>query len=110
AEVWFAVTTRLRLGTLFEAGAALRLTGYYDGVARSRALETISAARRAIAVAALRAGHRSAADAERWMAERGPAARRLEQRLADLTGSGGLGLSHLTVAAGLMRDLADHGD
>jgi len=109
AEIYFAVTRRLGIDTLFEAGGRLSLADYYDAMAFSRAMETISAGRRAIAIAALGAHDIADDPVGAWLAGRGPEAERGERRLIDLVAAGGLGLSHLTVAAALIRDLAGDG-
>jgi len=59
-------------------------------------------------IANLKADLQVLQEAQRWMEERGETARRAEQRLADLIASSSLTISHLTVAASLLRDIAGH--
>ena len=88
-------------------------------MALSRAEDTIAAARRGIAIAALKGeaaskgsdkgktnGAAKAADpVEAWLAAGGPRIGQLRDRLQALTEGGEITVSRLSVAAGLMGDL-----
>lgn len=106
ARAFMAVTEAFRVSRIGEAARALSPTDYYDGLALSRALETIGAARRGIAVAAL-AGHAAADDpVAAWLEAGGTRVARTRERLQALTEGGDLTVSRLTVASGLMTDLS----
>jgi glutamate dehydrogenase len=105
ARAFLAVTRAFRIGRINEAAGALSPADYYDGLALSRALETIGAARRGMAAAAL-AGHGGAKEpVEAWLEAGGARVARTRERLQALTEGGDLTVSRLTVAAGLMSDL-----
>ncbi|MCO5155262.1 MAG: NAD-glutamate dehydrogenase [Aquamicrobium sp.] len=105
ARAFFAVSDAFRVARINEAARAISTADYYDGLALARALETIGAARRGIAVAAL-AGHGEAADpVAAWLEAGGARVARTRERLQALTEGGELTVSRLTVAAGLMADL-----
>lgn len=103
---FFAVTDAFRIGRIEEAAAAIAPSDYYDGLALSRATDMIGAARRGIAIAALRgAGGRADAVAQ-WLAAGGERVARTRERLQALTEGGDITVSRLSVASGLMNDLA----
>ena len=100
ARAFLAVTQAFRIGRINEAARALSPTDYYDGLSLSRALETIGAARRGMAAAAL-AGHGGAADpVAAWLEAGGERVARTRERLQALTEGGDLTVSRLTVASG----------
>ena len=106
ATAFFAVTEAFRIGRISDAARAISPTDYYDGLALSRATETVSAARRGMAISAL-AGHGKAADpVAAWLEAGGERVSRTRDRLQALTEGGDLTVSRLTVAAGLMADLS----
>jgi glutamate dehydrogenase len=106
AKAYFAVSDAFRIGRIEDAARAVQPSDYYDGLALSRALDTIAAAHRGVAVAAL-SGHGKAADAVGgWLAGGGERVSRARERLQALTEGGDLSVSKLSVAAGLMSDLA----
>ena len=55
AKAFFAVTESFRISRIEDAVRSISVTDYYDGLALSRAADTIGAARRGIAVSALSA-------------------------------------------------------
>jgi glutamate dehydrogenase len=70
-----------------------------------RAMDTIGAAGRGIAVAAL-SGHGKGGDpVEKWLDAGGERVVRTRERLQALTEGGDITVSRLSVAAGLMHDL-----
>jgi glutamate dehydrogenase len=106
ASTFFAVSETFRLGRIEDAASLLTPSDYYDGLALTRALDTIDVARRGIAVAALGA-YRDASDpATRWAEAGGERVARVRDRLQSLTESGEITVSRLTVAAGLIEDLS----
>ena len=74
---------------------------YYDGLARDRALETLKAAHRQIAVAVIRAG-----SVEAWREAHRAAVERGRDIVSGMIESEEMTLSRLTVAANLLADLA----
>lgn len=105
AAAFLAVTKAFRIGRINEAALALSPADYYDGLALSRALETIGAARRGIAAAALSRHGKEKEPVAAWLEAGGARAARTRERLQALTEGGELTVSRLTVAAGLMTDL-----
>ncbi|MGB3500541.1 MAG: NAD-glutamate dehydrogenase [Mesorhizobium sp.] len=106
ARAYFAVTEAFRIGRIEDAARALSPSDYYDGMALSRAEDTIAAARRSIAIAALTGFAKSADPVADWLASGGERIGRLRERLQALTEGGDITVSRLSVAAGLMGDLA----
>ena len=123
AKAYFAVTEAFRIGRIEDAANALSPSDYYDGLALAGAQDTIAAARRNIAIAALKGGAetktpakgKAAAQAngaaapgepvDIWLAAGGPRINALRDRLQALTEGGEITVSRLSVAAGLMGDL-----
>ena len=109
AKAYFAVTEAFRIGRIEDAARGLSPSDYYDGMALSRAQDTIAAARRGMAIAALKgqAGAKAATDpVANWLEAGGERIGRLRDRLQALTEGGDITVSRLSVAAGLMGDLA----
>jgi glutamate dehydrogenase len=107
-EAMFAVTEMFRIGRLERLAYDLSTDDYFDGLAQNRALDNIYSARLAITNAALSAAgkDKSAREAaEEWLEHNKLRITRVQDRIADLTKSGGLTVSRLTVAAGLLADL-----
>ena len=104
-HAFFAVSEVFRIGEVEDAARSIVPHDYYDGLALSRAVDTIAAARRAIAGAAL-SGRRDAADpVSAWIEAGGERVATIRSRLQALTEGGDITLSRLSVAAGLMSDL-----
>jgi glutamate dehydrogenase len=105
AKAFFAVTRSFRIGRIEEAVRSIAVTDYYDGLALSRAVDTIGSARRGIAVSALRANGRSDDPVRHWLEAGGERVARARERLEALTEGGDITVSRLSVASGLMADL-----
>ncbi|MCT7376470.1 NAD-glutamate dehydrogenase [Chelativorans salis] len=106
ASAFFTVTEAFRIGRIEAAAHSITPTDYYDGLALARAIDTIDAARRSITIAALRT-HRDADDsAAQWATDGGERVGRVRESLQALTDAGEITVSRLTVAAGLLADLA----
>src|SRR5690606_10365860 len=105
ARAFFAVTAEFRIWRISDAARSIQPTDYYDGLALSRAVETINSARRAMAAAALKAHVRTSAPVESWIEAGGERVAKTRERLQALTEGGDLTVSRMTVAAGLMADL-----
>jgi len=107
AKAFFAVTHAFRVGRIEAAASSIEPSDYYEDMALSRAGDTIDAARRGIAVAAL-SGHGKQADpVASWLEAGGERVARTRERLQALTEGGEITVSRLSVAAGLMSDLAN---
>ncbi|TGQ74859.1 NAD-glutamate dehydrogenase [Mesorhizobium sp. M00.F.Ca.ET.186.01.1.1] len=105
ARAFFSVSDAFRIPRVEEAARSITPPDYYDQLALSRATDTISAARRGIAVAAL-TGHAKAADpVAAWLEAGGERVARIRERLQALTEGGDITVSRLSVASGLMSDL-----
>jgi glutamate dehydrogenase len=106
AKVFIAVSDAFRIGRIEYAARSIVTPDYYDGLALSRAVDTIGAAWRGIAVAVLQ-GFRKADDpVAAWLEAGGQRVAMTRARLQSLTEGGELTVSRLSVAAGLMSDLA----
>ena len=105
AKAFFSVSDAFRIARIESAAQAITPSDYYDGLALSRAGDTIDAARRGIAVAALTAFGTSDDPVAAWLAAGGERISRTRERLQGLTEGGDLTVSRLSVASGLMSDL-----
>jgi len=105
AKAVIAVSEAFRIGRIEDAARALSPSDYYDALALTRAEDTLSAARRGIAISALRQFPKSADPVDDWLAAGGERIGRLRDRLQALTEGGDITVSRLSVAAGLMGDL-----
>lgn len=105
AKAFFAVSDAFRIPRVEDAARSITPSDYYDQLALSRATDTIGAARRGIAVAAL-TGHAKTADpVAAWLEAGGERVARIRERLQALTEGGDITVSRLSVASGLMSDL-----
>ncbi|UVK56291.1 NAD-glutamate dehydrogenase [Mesorhizobium sp. AR02] len=105
ARAFFAVSDAFRIPRVEDAARSITPSDYYDQLALSRATDTIGAARRGIAVAAL-TGHAKVADpVAAWLEAGGERVARIRERLQALTEGGDITVSRLSVASGLMSDL-----
>src|SRR5690606_29211361 len=106
SSAYFAVTERFRIARFAEAMRAVSVQDYYDGVALARANDMLALARRRIAVAALQSHPASADPVADWLRSTGSEGERLAMRIGELADGNDMSLSRLTVAAGLLLDLA----
>ena len=102
AKAFFAVGDAFRIDRMEEAAHGIRPADYYEGLALLHAADMIGTARRDIACAVLRKG----SSVEKWLEKAGDRIARPRSRLLGLLDSGELTPSRLTVAAGIMRDIA----
>ena len=105
AAAYFAVSEAFRIGRIEDAARGLSPSDYYDGMALSRAQDTIAAARRGMAIAALQRSAKAGDPVAAWLDAGGDRVSRLRERLQALTEGGEITVSRLSVAAGLMADL-----
>ncbi|MFC4623756.1 NAD-glutamate dehydrogenase [Daeguia caeni] len=106
AKVYFGVSEVFRIGRIEEAAQSIPVTDYYDGLALSRANETITQAARAITIAAVKRFGKEKDPVAAWLAAEGERLEQVKSRMVALTEGGDLTVSRLAVAAGLMSDLA----
>lgn len=106
AKTFFAITEMFRLNRIESAASDLAPTDYFDALALSQAMNRIDAARRAMAVAALANWSESDEPALSWADAGGERVVRVRERLQALVEGGEITVSRLSVAAGLMADLA----
>ena len=104
-KAFFAVTDAFRIGRIEEAARGIAPADYYDGLALSRAMDMINAARRGISIAALKGSAGSGDAVTHWLESGGERVSRIRERLQALTESGEITVSRLSVASGLMNDL-----
>lgn len=105
AQSYFAVTERLKVGTLLVAAERVVVTDPYEAMALSRAIGDLAQARRAITVAALTAHKDEEDPVAAWQEGSRDRVQRVIGELATLTEKGEATLAKLTVAAGLLGDL-----
>ena len=105
AAAFMAVTEAFRIGRIEAAAWGIAPADYYEGLALARAGDVIDAARRAIAVAALKAAPTARDAVAEWLAAGGEKVARTRERLQALTESGEITVSRLVVAAGLLDEL-----
>ncbi|WP_019170822.1 NAD-glutamate dehydrogenase [Pseudaminobacter salicylatoxidans] len=108
ARAFFTVSDIFRIARIEDAAHGISTSDYYDELALSRATETIDAARRGIASAALTRFGASDDPVAAWLEAGGSRVARIRERLQGLTeGSGDVTVSRLSVASGLMGDLTE---
>jgi glutamate dehydrogenase len=106
ARAFFAVTDAFRISRIEDAAGSISTSDYYEGMALSRAGDTIGAARRGMAVAALTGFGKKGDPVAAWLEAGGARLAGTRERLVALTEGGDITVSRLTVASGLMSDLA----
>jgi glutamate dehydrogenase len=104
AEVFYAVAAHFQVSRIESLARALPVADYYDGLVLERALETLADAHRRIAAQAIAAGGRKPLDS--WIAARHEAVARTVERVTAMIEGEALTVSRVTVAAGLLADLA----
>ena len=100
-----ATIDAFRISRIEDAVRSISPSDYYDGLALTRAADTIGAARRGIVVAALAGFGSAASPVTAWLEAGGERIGRTRERLQSLTEGGDITVSRLSVAAGLMSDL-----
>ncbi len=105
AKVYFGIGDRFGTDRLARAAAVLDLGDYYDRAAVNRALDGVAEAQRRIAAAALANG-RSRDPLAHWLSDAGAKVEKTRQAVSDIADDPALTVSKLSVASGLLRDLA----
>ena len=108
AEGYFAVLERFRLGRITEQSHTIKVTDHYDRMALDRALANVMRAQRDLSEDVLAAGDGPIAERmNAWDTNFAGEIARIEKMVTELT-EGELTVSRLSVAAGLLSDLARH--
>lgn len=107
AQTYFAVTETFRINRLLNGGERVTTADHYESLALTRSLEQIAAARRNIAISALMSHAKEKKPLQAWYTKSRQQVNRVADELIALTDSAELNLSKMTVAAGLLTDLAE---
>ncbi|NTG88325.1 NAD-glutamate dehydrogenase [Rhizobium rhizogenes] len=106
AESYFTVSQTFRVGRLLLAGSRILTGDHYESLALARSLDQIAGARRDIVISALSNHPKDKQPIQAWHAEDRIRINRIAEELASLSESGDPNLARITVAAGLLTDLA----
>jgi glutamate dehydrogenase len=101
ARIFLEIGAYLRIDDLAGRGAAIATADHYDRLAIAKALSQLAAAHAAFTREAIRAG-----GSEAWLVGRGDRLTRAQRLLTDAAGEGAITVSRLSVAAGVLRELA----
>ncbi|MFB9953375.1 NAD-glutamate dehydrogenase [Rhizobium puerariae] len=108
-ESYFTVTETFRVDRLIGAGKRISTSDHYESLALSRSLQQMASARRDIVIAALTGHPKEKKPVEAWHGGDRVRVNRIGTELVSLSESGDLTLPKITVAAGLLNDLAHAG-
>lgn len=108
ADLYFAVTKTFRVDRLLEVGGRIATSDHYESLALSRSLQQITTARRDIVIAALAAYPKEKKPLGAWVSTDRLRINRIGTELVALSEGSDPTLPKITVAAGLLSDLA-HG-
>ena len=106
AQSYFGVTQHLRVSRLLAAAEKVTATDQYEAMALSRSIGDIAAARRQITIAALADKKSERNPIQAWQESDRERIGRISEQLTQLTETGETTLAKITVAAGLLSDLA----
>jgi glutamate dehydrogenase len=109
AESYFAVGQTFRIGRLLAAGGRIVTSDHYESLALARSLDQIASARRDIVTSALSNHGREKLPIQAWHGNDRIRINRIAEELSGLSDSGDPNLARITVAAGLLTDLARDG-
>ena len=107
AESYFTVSQTFRVGRLLLAGSRIITGDHYESLALARSLDQIAGARRDIVISALSNHPKDKQPIQAWHAEDRIRINRIAEELGSLSESGDPNLARITVAAGLLSDLAN---
>jgi glutamate dehydrogenase len=108
AESYFGVTKTFRVNRLIVAGERISTSDHYESLALSRGLQQLASARCDIVITALTEHRKDKKPVQAWIAADRVRVNRIGAELMALSDSGDLTLPKISVAAGLLGDLA-HG-
>ncbi|TDK30354.1 NAD-glutamate dehydrogenase [Rhizobium deserti] len=106
AESYFAVTATFRVNRLIESAERISTSDHYESLAISRSLQQIASARRDIVIAALMNHPKDKKPVEAWHGSDRVRVNRIGAELVALSEGSDITLPKVTVAAGLLGDLA----
>jgi glutamate dehydrogenase len=106
AESYFTVSQTFRVGRLLSSGSRIITGDHYESLALARSLDQIAGARRDIVIAALSNHRKDKQPILAWHAEDRIRINRIAEELSGLSEGGDPNLARITVAAGLLSDLA----
>jgi len=106
AETYFEVSQTFRVSRLLVSGSRIVTGDHYENLALARSLDRIATARRDIVIAALNAHRQDKQPIAAWHASDRIRINRIAEELAGLSEGGEVNLARITVAAGLLADLA----
>jgi glutamate dehydrogenase len=106
AESYFTVSQTFRVGRLLSSGSRIITGDHYESLALARSLDQIAGARRDIVIAALSNHRKDKQPILAWHAEDRIRINRIAEELSGLSEGGDPNLARITVAAGLLTDLA----
>jgi glutamate dehydrogenase len=109
AESYFAVSQTFRIGRLLAAGSRIITADHYENLALARSIDQIASARRDIVISALANHGKDKLPVQAWHAGDRIRINRIAEELSGLSDSGDPNLARITVAAGLLTDLARDG-
>ncbi|MEX0852739.1 MAG: NAD-glutamate dehydrogenase [Bauldia sp.] len=104
--VYLAVAEHLKVARVAALARALPVTDHYDGLALSRALETLDVAHRRISIAALQQGGDEKAPLDAWLTKSSTSAQRVLGAVSAIADGEEVTVSRVIVAAELLADLA----
>jgi glutamate dehydrogenase len=106
AESYFTVSQTFRVGRLLVSGSRIVTGDHYENLALARSIDQIASARRDIVISALKNHPKEKQPILAWHAEDRIRINRIIEELSGLSESGDPNLARITVAAGLLTDLA----
>ncbi|MBW8638375.1 NAD-glutamate dehydrogenase [Hoeflea sp. WL0058] len=106
AKIYFDVTRAYRISRLEAAAYSAKAADFYEELAIGRSLDEISAARRNVMNAVITQFGKEENPVAAWQAADRLRRERIQARINELIDSGDFSISRLTVAAGMMSDLA----
>lgn len=106
SEVYMAVTQHFHVGRLLAAAQHVAVSDGYESMALSRAQDEIAAARRTIVTRVLGAHRKEKVPLEAWISAGSDRIVRLSCELSAVSASGEPSVAKMTVAAGVLGDLA----
>ncbi|MGF0539789.1 NAD-glutamate dehydrogenase [Agrobacterium sp. ES01] len=105
-ESYFAVSELFRVSDVLRAAERITTTDHYDSLALTRSIDQIASARRNIVISALSKHGDEREPVKAWRADDEARMDKIAVELANISEGGEPSLSRITVAAGLLTDLA----
>jgi glutamate dehydrogenase len=106
AENYIAVSQTFRIGRLLAAGGRILTSDHYENLALARSIDQIASARRDIVISALSDHGKEKLPVQAWHAQDRIRINRILEELSSLSDGGDPNLARITVAAGILTDLA----